>query len=377
MANPTRAPALELGTRRLDSPVVLAPMAGVTDAPYRVLCAEFGAPLCVSEMITARAIVERHAVTLKMIEPHPAESFKSIQLYGTDPRYLGEAVRYLVNERGVDHIDLNFGCPVAKVTRLGGGSAIPYKRRLFAAMVSAAVSAAGPVPVTVKFRLGIDDDHLTYLEAGRVAEGAGVRWVALHARTAEQLYSGEARWDHITALVDALEIPVLGNGDIFEAADAISMMDQTGCAGVVIGRGCLGKPYLFRDLAAAFSGSPIPPPPTLGEIADTVVAHARLLVDWRGPTRVHSFRKHLAWYFKGYPVGSEFRQRIGLVDSLEDIEAVCNLVDRSAELPPENRRLKRSHTGGPRRVTLPEGWLDDPDENVRLPAAAETLTSGG
>lgn len=352
-------------------------MAGVTDAPYRVICWRRKAPLCVSEMITARAVVERHRVTLKMIEPHPEEPIRSVQLYGTDPVYLGKAVTYLVDSGTVDHIDLNFGCPVAKVTRLGGGSALPYKRKLFAAMIRSAVSAAEGLPVTVKFRMGIDDDHLTFLDAGRIAAAEGASWVALHARTAEQLYAPSARWGAIAELVDAVDIPVLGNGDIWEASDAKAMMSETGCAGVVIGRGCLGKPSLFSDLFDMFSGNDVPEPPLLGQVADTIIEHARLLVEWRDESRLHAFRKHLVWYFKGYPVGVDVRQQLGRIETLADIEQICESIDREAELPLENRRLKRSHTGGPRKVVLPMGWLDDPDDDVRLPAEAETLVSGG
>ena len=359
-----RVDPLTLGDRQIWPPVVLAPMAGVTDAPYRVMCWRRQAPLCVSEMITARAIVERHRVTLKMIEPHPSEPIRSVQLYGTDPHYLGEAVRYLVDHGLVEHLDLNFGCPVPKVTRLGGGSALPYKRRLFAAMIASAVEAADGLPVTVKFRMGIDDDHLTYLDAGRIAADQGAAWVALHARTAEQLYSPSARWSAISELVEHVDVPVLGNGDIFDASDALAMRAETGCAGVVIGRGCLGKPYLFSDLAAAFAGVAIPPPPRLGEVAAMVLEHANLLVDWRDPSRLPSFRKHIGWYLKGYPIGASARQAIGRVETLDDIARLVDDLDPQAELPEENRRLVRSHTGGPRRVVLPDGWLADPQEDI-------------
>ena len=351
-------------------------MAGVTDAAFRTICWRRGAPLCVSEMLTARAIVERHDPTLKMIPHHPEERIRSIQLYSTDPVWLGEAVRYLVDV-GVEHVDLNFGCPAPKVTRLGGGAAIPYKRRLFRSMIRAAVAAASDIPVTVKFRIGIDEEHHTYLDAGRIAAEEGVAWVALHARTAEQLYAPPAHWEFIARLVDTVDVPVLGNGDIWAAEDASRMMAETGCAGVVIGRGCLGRPQLFAELLDEFEGRTPGPPPTLGEIADTIVEHATLLVSLRDETRVPSFRKHLAWYLKGYPVGGDTRRAASAVNTLADIEAFAAALPADAALPPENRRLARSHTGGPRPVSLPEHWLDDPDEDVALPRGAEALASGG
>lgn len=378
LATPNRGVAapLSLGRHEVWPPVVLAPMAGVTDAAFRTICWRQGAPLCVSEMLTARAIVERHEPTMKMIPHHPEERIRSIQLYSTDPVWLGEAVRYLVGV-GVEHIDLNFGCPAPKVTRLGGGAAIPFKRRLFRAMIRSAVNAAGSAPVTVKFRIGIDDDHHTFLDAGRIAADEGVAWVALHARTAEQLYAPPAHWEFIAQLVDAVEVPVLGNGDVWAAEDATKMMAETGCAGVVIGRGCLGRPQLFRELVDTFDGGQPGEPPTLGVLAETVLEHARLLVSLRDETRIPSFRKHLAWYLKGYPVGGDTRRAASAVETLADIEALLTALPADAELPPENRRLARSHTGGPRPVTLPERWLDDPDEDVALPRGAEALASGG
>lgn len=352
-------------------------MAGVTDAPMRLMCARHGAPLCVSEMITARAVVERHAATLRMITPHPDESHHSVQLYGTDPHYLGEAVRFVAGEGLADHIDLNFGCPVAKVTRLGGGAALPYKRRLFSAMVEAAVSAAGTVPVTVKFRMGVDDDHLTHLDSARAAEAAGARWVALHARTALDGYGPPARWDAIADLVAAVDIPVLGNGDIWEASDAVAMMRQTGCAGVVIGRGCLGKPYLFAQLRDALSGGVPADPPKLGELTRVIVEHAQLVQEWRGAHGMRSFRKHLGWYLKGYPVGGTVRRAIGNIETVDDVAALCDGLDPTAELPETNRRLVRSHSAAQRTVALPPGWLSDPFDELRPAPGAESLVSGG
>lgn len=296
-------------------------MAGVTNAPFRSLCREFGAGLYVSEMISARALCEGNEKTDLLASFAPDETPRSLQLAGVDPVYMGEAVRRLVGEGRVDHIDLNFGCPVRKVTRHGGGGALPYKRRLYARVVDAAVAGAGAVPVTVKMRVGIDDEHQTYLEAGRIAEDLGVAAVALHGRTVAQLYSGQADWATIGRLKEIVtSIPVLGNGDIWEAADALDMMAETGCDGVVVGRGCLGRPWLFGQLAAAFEGRPLPAPPRAQEVAAMMVRHADLLVDWFGDHKgIREFRKHTAWYLKGYPVGGQLRGRLGQVGSIEQL----------------------------------------------------------
>ena len=371
-------PPLRIGALAVDPPVVLAPMAGVTDAPFRALCATFGVGLYVCEMVTARALVEGNRRTLSMLRFDPSETTRSVQLYGTDPRTLGEAVRILIGEHGVHHVDLNFGCPVPKVTRKGGGSALPVRRALLREIVRAAVRAAGPVPVTVKFRMGVDDRILTFLDTGRIAEGEGAAAVALHARTAEQLYSGSARWDAIGELkVAVTSIPVLGNGDIWEAGDALAMQAATGCDGVVIGRGCLGRPWLFRDLVDAYAGRPVAPPPALGSVLDVMRDHARRLAEWAGePTGLTSFRKHASWYLTGYPVGGAVRREAALVRTLADLDRVLEPLDRGALLAPGALRAARGHTNGPRPVQLPEGWLDLV-EDPTPPEGAELLVSGG
>jgi nifR3 family TIM-barrel protein len=282
-AAPGEFAALSIGELEIWPPVVLAPMAGITNYPFRTLCREFGAGLCVSEMITARALVERNQKTLKLSGFNPDERPRSLQLYGVDPHYVGEAVAFLIGEGLVDHIDMNFGCPVRKVTRRGGGAALPAKPRLLASILRSAVRRAGSVPVTVKLRIGIDDEIQTFRDAGRVAEQEGCKAVALHARTAAQLYSGHARWDAIAELKRVVEtIPVLGNGDIWEAWDALRMMRLTGCDGVVVGRGCLGRPWLFRDLADVFAGRSPCNPPRFGEVARIMLRHAERLAEWLG-----------------------------------------------------------------------------------------------
>jgi len=382
---PVVAGPLRIGPLQVDLPVVLAPMAGVTNAPFRRLCRRFGAGLYVSEMITARAVVERNDRTMKLAAFAPDETPRSLQLYGTDPTTVAEAVRIIVGELGVEHLDLNFGCPAAKVTRKGGGAALPWRHRLLGRIIAAAVSAAaqaGGVPVTVKFRMGIDDDHLTHLATGRIAEAEGAAAVALHARTAEQHYAGAADWAAIGELKAAVTtIAVLGNGDIWEADDAVAMIEKTGCDGVVVGRGCLGRPWLFGDLAAAFAGGPVPEPPDVGGIVDLMLDHARLLADWKagqwnvGPD-IREFRKHAHWYLKGLPVGNDLRRDLMTVSTVGELEALLAPLDRSMTFPVSARRVPRGHTSGPRKVALPAGWLEDPD-NPDAPFGAEELVSGG
>lgn len=369
---------VQIGSLRVDPPVVLAPMAGVTNAPFRRLCREFGAGLYVSEMIGARGLVEGNEKTLALARFDEDESPRSIQLYGTDPASLGEAVRFLVTVRGVDHIDMNFGCPMGKVTRHGGGAALPWKSGLFRSIVRAAVSNAGDVPVTVKFRKGIDDDHLTYVETGLIAEEEGVSAVALHARTARQLYSGEADWTAIRLLKEAVtSIPVLGNGDIWTAADALRMMDETGCDGVVVGRGCLGRPWLFRDLVDALAGRELQAPPDLGEVGEVMVRHARLLADHFGEHfGIRLFRKHPPWYLKGFPAGPVVRDGLSKVESVADVALWVSRLDPSIAYPIDAERLVRGHSHGPRAVRLPRGFLDS-REGDALGRDADEVISGG
>ena len=371
---------LTLGGLPVDPPVVLAPMAGVTNVAFRRLCREFGAGRYVCEMVTTVALVERNPKTLRLIAFDPDERPRSLQLYGVDPEITARAVHRVVTEDLADHIDLNFGCPVPKVTRKGGGAALPWKRKLFERIVAAAVAAAAPagVPVTVKIRKGIDDDHLTYLDAGLRAQDAGAAWVALHGRTAAQRYSGTADWDAIAALKQALEIPVLGNGDIWEADDALRMVAYTGADGVVIGRGCLGRPWLFADLAAAFAGRPERRLPSLGEVAAVMRRHAALLVEWYGHEArgVTDFRKHVAWYLKGFPVGSELRRAMASASSLSELDDLLALLDPDVPYPTDVLGRPRGRTNSPGKVYLPEGWLADRDDDT-VPVGAELDDSGG
>ncbi|GEL94719.1 tRNA dihydrouridine synthase DusB [Cellulomonas composti] len=383
-------PPLQIGPITVETPVVLAPMAGVTNAAFRRLCRESGAGLYVAEMLTSRALVERSPESFRIIAFEPDEVPRSVQVYGVDPATVGAAVRLLVEEDRADHVDLNFGCPVPKVTRRGGGAVLPWKRDLFRAIVTAAVAAAAPhgVPVTVKMRKGIDDEHLTYVEAGLTAQDAGVAAVSLHGRTAADYYSGTADWDAIATLKQAVtDIPVLGNGDIWSAEDALAMVAHTGCDGVVVGRGCQGRPWLFADLAAAFAGSDERIRPGLGHVAHVVRRHAELMVehfgDWADEGEgkaLREMRKHMAWYFKGYVVGGDLRARLGLVSSLAELDDLLAELDLTQGYPGTPAEGQRGRAGSPKRPHLPYGWLDSRELSDEFRAElqeAEIGISGG
>jgi nifR3 family TIM-barrel protein len=365
----------------LDTPVVLAPMAGITNSAFRTLCREQGAGLFVSEMVTARALIERREETFRLIKPGKGETPRSVQLSAVDPNVVGKAIDLLGSENLADHIDLNFGCPVPKVTRRGGGAALPYKRKLFSAIVESSVKAASKygMPVTVKMRVGIDHDHHTYREAAKSAADLGVTWVALHARTASQLYEGKSDWTRITDLVEYLAptgVPVLGNGDIWSGADGVAMMEQTGCAGVVVGRGCLGRPWLFADLVRAFAGDENRSNPTLFEVREIMLRHAQLLIEYfeNEDRAMRDLRKHMAWYLKGFRVDREIRSSLGMVGSYKEMQ---DLLGGLAEqpYPTEVGDAPRGRTSHGRPVTLPDGWLNDPDELVTI--TIDESVSGG
>jgi nifR3 family TIM-barrel protein len=380
MTTPESWPSiLELGRLRVSPPVVLAPMAGVTNYPFRAICGRFGAGLMISEMITARPLVEGREKTLRLADFGPEEAPRSLQLYGVDPVFVGAAVERLVGEGRIDHLDLNFGCPVRKVTRKGGGAAIPAKPRLLAALVKAAVRAAGDVPVTIKFRKGIDDDHINFLETGRIAEDEGCAAVTLHARTAAQLYDGHADWQAIAELKASLaRIPVIGNGDIWVAEDARRMVLETGCDAVAVGRGCLGRPWLFRDLADVLAGRDPQPAPTFGEVADIMIEHAGLLVEWFGERQAMvGFRKHSGWYTRGFRSSARLRDRLMRLQSFDEMKQVLLEIDRTEPFPAHGHLVRRGKRSGTQRVALPEGFWDDPDDPSPPDAAAEQNISGG
>jgi nifR3 family TIM-barrel protein len=358
-------PALDYRRFRISPPVVLAPMAGVTNSAFRRLCRGFGAGLYVSEMITARGLCEGQRKTRALAAFHPEETPRSLQLYGSDEEHLSEATKILVGERAVDHLDLNFGCPVRKVTAAGGGAAIPIKPRLMARLVRAVVGAAGDVPVTVKVRLGIDDDHLSFLSSGRVAKEEGCVAIGLHARTAAQLYDGEARWSAIAELKAAVgDLQVLGNGDVMEAYDALRMMRTTRCDGVIVGRGCLGRPWLFRELAEVFAGRPPPPPPDLGAVVAVLLRHAELLVERFGPeSGVLELRKWCGWYLKGFPHTGPVRNDLFRASTLDEVRARLAGLRADDSYPITALRARRCKKSGTQRVALPNGYLDSLDDD--------------
>jgi nifR3 family TIM-barrel protein len=376
---------LRIGQFTPAAPVVLAPMAGVTNAPFRAMCRMYAPDLVyVNEMVMATAVVYRNDKTLRMMTFGPDERPRSLQIYGSDPDMLGRAVGMVCEEGLVDHVDLNFGCPAAKVTRRGGGAAVPAKPRLLRAVVRAAVRAAAPygVPVTAKFRMGLWDDLRTDIETGSICADEGVHWIALHARTVEQHYAGEARWEAIGELKQAVGgIPVLGNGDIWEASDAVAMLTATGCDGVVIGRGCLGRPWLFGDLVTVLNGGPAPSPRALGTVLDAIRRHAALLAEHYEPHggesfAMRDFRKHTNWYVSGYPIGPELRRRLSQISSLRELDAILGDLDPSTQMVAGGERIKRGHANGPIKVSLPEHFLDDRDELV-IPDDSDVMALSG
>ena len=379
--------AFKIGQYELAVPVVLAPMAGVTNAPFRELCRRFAPGLVyVNEMVMATPVVHGNAKTDRMISFGADEHPRSLQLYGSDPDIMGRAVHKLCDAGRVDHIDINFGCPAAKVTRQGGGAAVPARPELLRAIVRAAVRNASPygVPVTTKFRMGLFDDWVMHTRTGEICAEEGVAAIALHARTVQQHYSGEARWEAIAELKQAVgSIPVLGNGDIWEAHDAVRMMAQTNCDGVVIGRGCLGRPWLFSDLVEALSGRPVPPSRTLAEVCAVMTEHARLLAAHMGEDHaMRDFRKHAGWYMSGYPVGPEARRRFSMNGSLAELDDIIATLELTATIVEGGERIKRGHTNGPIRVALPDGWLDQQrrslvEADVSIPDDGDVLALSG
>ena len=413
---------LSIGPIRLWPPIVLAPMAGVTDVPFRALCRRFAEQaaaalpevrrcpgavpgLFISEMITARPLVEGNRKTLRLASFGPEESPRSLQLYGIDPLHVGAAVERLVGEGRIDHLDMNFGCPVPKVTRRGGGAAIPAKPRLLAKIVGAAVRAAGSVPVTIKVRKGIDDALITFREAGRIAQEEGCAAIGLHARTAAQFYEEGADWDAIAELVSLVDIPVFGNGDIWEAEDAREMMAATGCAGVIVGRGCLGRPWLVAELVARLGGAAaVPDPPRFGRVAEIMREHAAAMVSWtsrsdaalgisdsrpsggRGRARerpspehaaLRAFRKHASWYTKGFRGSAALRETLMHVESLAELDGVLSRCDPDEPFPPHALRAVRGKRGRLAKVVLPAGYREQLDDDTPPGADAEVLSSGG
>ena len=355
---------VDLGKVHIATPVVLSPMAGITNWPFRVICREYGPDgLYVAEMITARALVARNPKALRLCRFAPSEKVRSLQLYGVNPSIVEQAARIVVDENMADHVDLNFGCPVPKVTRRGGGSALPWKTDLLQEILHRVVSVCEPagIPVTAKFRVGIDESHETFIQAGHIAQEEGCAAVTLHARTTAEYYGGHSDWQRIGELVEALNIPVFGNGDIWGAEDALAMFKETGCAGVAIGRGCQGRPWIFADIRNACEGSSERVNPTLAEVGSVILRHLELLVEfYDGDERmaVHDLRKHIAWYLKGFPVGGGTRKNFMECESIEDVKRNLNMLDGSLRLPEQVLDTPRGRVRFAKKVHLPYGWLD-------------------
>ena len=355
---------VDLGKIHIATPVVLSPMAGITNWPFRVICREYGPDgLYVAEMITARALVARNPKALRLCRFAPNEKVRSLQLYGVDPSIVELAARIVVDENMADHVDLNFGCPVPKVTRRGGGSALPWKTDLLQEILHRVVSVCDPagIPVTAKFRVGIDENHETFMQAGHIAQEEGCAAVTLHARTTAEYYGGHSDWSRIAELVNALDIPVFGNGDIWGADDALAMFKETGCAGVAIGRGCQGRPWIFADIRSACNGSNDRVNPSLGQVCKVILRHLELLVEfYDGDERmaVHDLRKHIAWYLKGFPVGGGTRKNFMECESIEDVQRNIDALDSSLKLPEHVLDTPRGRVRFAKKVHLPYGWLD-------------------
>jgi tRNA-dihydrouridine synthase B len=311
---------MKIGNIELDAPLALAPMAGISDLPYRVLCRRAGCGLTVSEMVSAKGLLYKNEKTFAMLAIDPAERPTAIQLFGSVPEEMAEAAR-IAAERGADLIDVNMGCPVPKVVNNGEGSAL-MKDPALAGRILAAMVQAVDIPVTVKFRAGWDEEHQNAVEFAKTAEAAGVAAVAVHGRTRAQFYAGHADWDIIRRVKDAVSIPVWGNGDIFTWKDGLRMFDETGCDGVMIARGANGNPWIFTQLRAALAGRPVPAV-SLGERLAMIREHARALVAFKGEyVAVREMRSHASAYLKGLPRAAEYRGKINSVNTLAELEAV-------------------------------------------------------
>ena len=310
---------LQIGNVTLDNPIILAPMAGVSDLPFRLLCREMGAALVCMEMVSAKAIYYNNKNTDSLMEIHPDEVPASLQLFGSDPQILAEMAKR-IEERPFSILDLNMGCPVPKVVNNGEGSALMKDPKLVEQILTALVRAIDK-PVTVKIRKGFDDDHVNAVEIAKIAEACGVAAVAVHGRTRAQYYSGQADWDIIRDVKNAVSIPVIGNGDIFKGEDAVKMRDYTGCDGIMVARGAKGNPWIFREVKAALSGQPIPERPTEEEVIYMLLRHAQLSVQYKGEKMgIREMRKHTAWYTTGMHGSSTLRNKVNQVETFDALQ---------------------------------------------------------
>ncbi|MBO6071740.1 MAG: tRNA dihydrouridine synthase DusB [Aeriscardovia sp.] len=354
-----------LGPLKLQTPMLLSPMAGVTNWPFRVLCQRFGKGegMYVAEMVTARALIAGNEKAFRLLSFSPQEKLHSLQIYGINPKAVSLALKIVLDKVHVDHISLNFGCPVPKITRRGGGSALPWKYDLFAKVVGAAkkACAGAPIAVTAKIRTGIDEDHKTYLEAGKIAQEEGADGIILHARSCAQYYGGHSNWEEIKRLKEELSIPVIGNGDVFSGRDAVEMMKETGCDGVAVGRGSQGRPWLFSDIFAAFNGIDQVTVPTLGQVVCCIKEHFSMMVEFmEGDEQraAQAMRSHFGWYLRGYPVGGEARSAVMQSSSEDELFSILDSFDPALEPDEDIVTSSRGRSGFQKKVHLPYGWLD-------------------
>lgn len=311
--------SLKIGNTELPGICILAPMAGVSDLPFRLLCREQGADLVCMEMVSAKAIAYHNRNTEKLMQIDPGEHPVSLQLFGSDPELMAEIAKE-IEERPFDILDINMGCPVPKIVGNGEGSALMREPALVERIVSS-VSRAVKKPVTVKIRKGFDDDHVNAVEIARIAEASGAAAIAVHGRTREQYYSGTADWEIIRQVKEAVSIPVIGNGDVDSPQKAKAMLEETGCDGVMIGRAARGNPWIFRQIKEYLENGRLTDPPSLAEIHEMMLRHARMQVEYKGDyTGIREMRKHISWYTAGFPHSARLRARINSVESLEEME---------------------------------------------------------
>lgn len=309
---------LQIGNVTLDNNVILAPMAGVSDLPFRLLCREQGAGLVCMEMVSAKAIYYNNKNTESLMEIHPEEMPVSLQLFGSDPQIISDMAKR-IEERPFSILDINMGCPVPKVVNNGEGSALMRNPKLVEEILSSLVKAVNK-PVTVKIRKGFDDTCVNAVEIAKIAESCGVAAVAVHGRTRAQYYSGKADWDIISKVKEAVSIPVIGNGDVDSPQAAKELLEQTGCDGVMIGRAAQGNPWIFRDVVSYLENGTIPAAPTNAEKRDLILRHAALQLEYKGEyTGVREMRKHLSWYTVGMPNSARFRQAINTMESMDEL----------------------------------------------------------